>query len=69
MMNIRSIEDRYRDDSVFRNIVDVLQSMLENQESLTFTPTEMREAAMLAQILFESRHVRPIIIDREKFRL
>lgn len=65
MMDIRSVEERYKSDPVFAAIVDTLYSMLNKQESPTFTPTEMREAAMLAQMMYESTHIRPIMVDRE----
>ena len=29
----------------------------------TFTPSEIREAAMLAHILYEERRIRPMMID------
>jgi hypothetical protein len=33
-------------------------------EHATFTPTEIREAAMLAQIKYEELHIRPVILER-----
>jgi hypothetical protein len=58
-MNIR---DRYQNDAAFRTLVDTLHSVIERGD---FTPTEIREAAMLAQIMYEERHVRPIIFTRD----
>lgn len=56
-----SMHDRYSNDPAFRNLVDVLQNELERGQ---YTPTEIREAAMLAQILYEERHVRPTTFTR-----
>lgn len=52
-------EERYQRDQVFAYIVDTLYSMLcVNHDKLQFTPTEMREAAMLACTKYEYTHVR-----------
>jgi len=32
-------------------------------ERADFTPTEIREAAMLAQIKYEELHIRPLIVE------
>lgn len=47
--------DRYQNDPLFHRLVDV---MLHELETAQVTPTEVREAAMVAQMLFESRHAR-----------
>ena len=39
---------------MFRTLVDNLAVMIEQAQ---FTPMEVREAAMLAQILYEERHL------------
>lgn len=60
-----SAYDRYSSDPIFVRIVDTLYMMLETQSEysgLVFTPTEMREAAMLACEKFEYRHIRPMLI-------
>lgn len=57
--------DRYQHDPIFARIVDTLQIMLETEDDYAgrqFTPTEMREAAMLACELYEYRHIRPILL-------
>jgi len=46
------IRDRYQNDNHFRTLVDTLWAVIERAE---FTPTEIRQAAMLAQILYEDR--------------
>ncbi len=57
---MQSIGTRYQNDPVFRQLVDLLYSQL---DAAQFTPSEVREAAMFAQILYEERHIRPIIYD------
>lgn len=46
---------RYNRDAQFKCLVDIQVQMLEKCE---FSPTEMREAAMLACILYDERHTR-----------
>lgn len=46
------IDRRYSEDPVFRHLVDTLhQGMIEN----VFTPTDVREALLVASILIESK--------------
>lgn len=52
--------ERYRNDPAFRHIVDMMQSLIHNAD---YTPSEIREAAMLAQILYEETHLRPRFIE------
>lgn len=52
--------ERYHHDAAFRNLVDTLYMLI---EQATFTPTEVREAVMLAQIKFEELHIRPLIVE------
>ncbi len=56
----RSVAERYRDDRAFRALVDQLLSVIHEAK---YTPTEIREAAMFAQIMYEERTMRPIILD------
>lgn len=56
-------EDRYRHDPVFHSLVDLLSSFLEENAMRQWTPTELREAVMLAACQYEYRHVRPMLID------
>lgn len=51
-----SPHDRYLNDPVFHRLV---QALLTEIETASVTPTEVREAAMVAQVIFESR--RPFI--------
>ena len=55
-----STTQRYQTDATFRQLVDMLYSLIDHAE---YTPTEIREAAMLAHILYEERRIRPILID------
>jgi hypothetical protein len=51
--------DRYRRDASFRKLVDIMVSMIIKSE---FSPSEMREAAVLASTIYEER-----IIWRSRF--
>lgn len=57
------IHERYRDDPLFRRMVELLVGMIEAGQ---ITPTEAREAAMLAQIMYEDRHPRPVYFTKEQ---
>jgi hypothetical protein len=57
--------DRYQSDPQFRTIVDLIRIELEAGH---FTPTELREAVMLAACLYEYEHVRPIIFGDDVLR-
>jgi hypothetical protein len=52
-----TIRQRYMTDGNFATVVNTMLAMIARAE---FTPTEIREAAMLAQILYEERNPRPI---------
>lgn len=56
------IRERYHNDPVFHQLVDMIRAVIEDG---TTTPTEIREAAMLAQIMYEETHVRPMIFTRD----
>jgi hypothetical protein len=51
-----STEDRYQQDPMFHTMVDMMFNMICEKK---YTPTEMREAAMLASIMFEQHYARP----------
>lgn len=57
-----TIRQRYETDASFRQMVNMMQACIEQGQ---FTPTEIREGAMLAQILYEERHLRPIVFSRD----
>lgn len=52
--------ERYRNDATFRALVDMMRAAIERAE---FTPSEIREAAMLAQILYEETNLRPRFVE------
>lgn len=58
-------DKRYRDDMQFKSLVDTLYAMISR---LDFTPTEIREAAMLAQLKYELDHPRPITLSADLMR-
>ena len=58
-MTFEIAETRYQRDPAFRALVDAMYSHI---DALKLTPTEMREAAMLACIKFEQRHPRPVML-------
>lgn len=59
-------EGRYSRDPVFRQLVDTLHHFIREAK---YTPTELREAALLACIHYESYRVRLIYLDKDQFNL
>jgi hypothetical protein len=51
----QTAEERYRADLAYRQLVELLTSFLFRTE---FTPSELREAAILASIHFERLNIR-----------
>lgn len=47
-------DERYRRDPQFKQLVDMLYMLVKKAD---FTPTEIREACMLAQIHYETHNV------------
>ena len=60
MRDPMKVHDRYYHDPHFRHLVDALYATVVDAQ---FTPTEIREAAMFAQILYEELTLRPLLID------
>lgn len=50
--------ERYQRDPEFKALVDVLRDQLIRCQ---FTPTELREAVILAATLFDRTHLRPFL--------
>ena len=57
-----SVAERYLNDPAFHQLVDMMLATIRQGQ---FTPTEIREAAMLAQIRFEETNLRPIVFTRD----
>lgn len=57
-----SAEERYHRDPLFHQLVEHLYAAIMNLE---LTPTEIREAAMLAQLKFEQRRPSAYPMDQE----
>lgn len=63
-MSRLTARERYESDPTFRMLVNVQLDIIEhshNRDGTMFTPTELREAAMLAAEIFETRHIRPML--------
>jgi hypothetical protein len=62
-LKMESIKYRYRTDPAIKQLVDYLTKQI---DLLQFTPSEIRECAMLAAINYElTRPARPMIIPKE----
>jgi hypothetical protein len=57
-------EERYRNDSEFHSVVDVMQALIMKHG---FTPGEMKQAAFYAACLVEMRTIRPIQVSESDF--
>ena len=57
------VQERYETDPAFRRLVDIMETAVMSGE---YTPTEIREAAMFAQIKWESIHLRRSIYVTER---
>jgi len=49
-----TLRDKYQHDPHFKSLVDI---MVSNIQAFHFTPSEMREAAMLASIIYEEHNI------------
>ena len=66
---MKSPKEKYMNDPEYHQLVNMLESFIERAR---FTPSELREAAVLASINYEMRHVRDFAIDprtNEAFRI
>ena len=57
---MRYIDDRYRNDPEFHQLVDLIEQMIRQAR---FTPSETREAAMLAQMHHELTFSRKVVFS------
>lgn len=62
---MKTPKEKYMNDPEYRNLVRTLEGLIEQAR---FTPSELREACMLASINYEMRHVRENQIDPEAMR-
>ena len=61
---MKTPKEKYANDHNYRRLVDMLEALIAQAE---FTPSEIREACMLACILHEQR-MRPVVISAEAER-
>jgi len=52
---MKSPREKYTNDPEYHHLVNLLESLIEKAQ---FTPSELREAIILASINYEMRHVR-----------
>lgn len=57
-MALDKMLERYRSDAAFRSVVDIMRHAF---ASLSLAPSEMREAAMVAVWLEETRNPKPVL--------
>lgn len=57
---MRTPKEKYMNDPEYHHLVNTLEGLI---ESARFTPSELREACVLASINYEMRHIRDIQID------
>ncbi len=58
----KSPRERYCHDNSFHTLVDV---MVNHMIDCHYTPSEMREAAILASIIYQEHYVRPQLLPTE----
>lgn len=57
---MKTPREKYMNDPEYHNLVRMLESLIEQAR---FTPSELREACVLASINYEMRHIREHQID------
>lgn len=57
---MKTPKDKYMNDPEYHHLVQTLEYMIEQAK---FTPSELREACVLASINYEMRHIRNQNID------
>jgi hypothetical protein len=57
---MKTPKEKYMNDPEYNHLVSVLEDLIERAR---FTPSELREACMLASINYEMRHIRSREID------
>jgi hypothetical protein len=51
---MKTLRERYQGDAQFRALVDILVYHIDREQ---YTPSDMREASMLASIIYEERNI------------
>lgn len=59
---MRTLDDRYHNDANFARLVETIEALIRHGE---FTPSEIREAALLAQLRQEMHNPRTTFLSRE----
>jgi len=57
---MKTPREKYLHDNHYKVLVDLMVAQI---EQCNYTPSEMREAAILASIIYEEHHIRPIAIN------
>lgn len=57
---MKTPKEKYMNDPEYNHLVCMMEQMIEQAR---FTPSELREAAVLASINYEMRHIREYHID------
>ena len=52
---MKTVEERYQSDPMFRTLVDTVYNMIDKAQ---FTPSELREAVILAATKYEMYHTK-----------
>lgn len=60
---MKTPREKYINDSLYRNLVDL---MVNQMHQCNYTPSEMREAAVSACIIYEEHRIRPMVIPIPK---
>ena len=63
--HMKTPKEKYLNDPEYHHLVSTLEHLI---ESARFTPSELREACVLASINYEMRHVRSYQIDPDVSR-
>lgn len=57
---MKTPREKYMNDPEYHHLVQMLEELIEKAR---FTPSELREACVLASINYEMRHIRTMTID------
>ena len=60
MIKMKTPKEKYMNDPEYHHLVCTLEELIEKAR---FTPSELREACVLASINYEMRHIRDMHID------